>query len=202
MAARVERRSVGIMPTRYGFTADWVMRGVNQVSDFLEEIGEILEHEPNFTERDPVYLLDPTGTEFGIEMALSVPQVPRLHQESVFEHSPIKDPVMFLRRLVNRTVSLRVNPLVDQINESIAVSTGALAESLRRIARSHRHLEARVAALARERHSLAGSAGDRITALEQKVRLLELSVVALEDAINELEMKVKTQSSTEERPLS
>jgi hypothetical protein len=173
------------------------MKGVNQVPDFLDEIGAILDYEADFTERDPVYLIDPTGSEFGIEMAGTIAAVPRLHVEPVLEQSPVRDPLMFVRRIVNRTVALRLNPIIDRINESVGLRVGALAESLRRLATSHRNLEDRVAALSRERRAPTGSSKDRITALEQKLRLLELNVVALEDAISELESKNQDRGGTE-----
>ncbi len=163
------------------------MKGVNKVPDFLDDIAAIIDFEPDFTDRDPVYLIDPTGSEFGIEMAATVAPVPKLTIEPVLESSPLRDPLTFIRRLINRTVALRMNPLIDRINDSIGLRTGALAESLRRLSKSHRRLEARVAALVREHRSPTGATADRILALEQKVRLLELNVVALEDAIEELE---------------
>ncbi len=163
------------------------MKGVSQVPDFLDEIAAILEYESDFTDRDPVYLIDPSGSEFGIEMVGTFPPVPPISVEPPGNVSLARDPRAFLRSVIKRELAPRLNRLIDQINDSIGHRTGALAESLRRLARSHRALERKVSALAQEQHSPRGHAADRITALEQKVRLLELNLVAVEDALSEIE---------------
>ncbi len=163
------------------------MKGVNQVPDFLDEIAAILEYESDFTDRDPVYLIDPTGSEFGIEMVGTFPPVPRIPVDPPGKVSLTREPRAFLGAALRRGLAPRLNRLIDQINDSIGHRTGALAESLRRLARSHRALEKKLSALAQEQRSPRGHAADRITALEQKVRLLELNLVAVEDALSEIE---------------
>jgi hypothetical protein len=145
------------------------MKGVNQVSEFLERIEAVLQKRPPFTQNFPVYVIDPDGSEFGIDMANTVAPAPRLAEQPQPPRSRLEIPVVAALRVPYRTLAPRLNRVIDELNRSIEMRTGFLTESLKRLAKALRALELRT-------EELEISVDGRIRELQSRIETLERSL--------------------------
>lgn len=145
------------------------MRGNNSVADLLDTIEGILEEDGNFTDREPVMVIDPDGDLFAVEFAAQLFPAPEVRLEE--GQGQTRDPRQvsnFARDKLNRAIALRVNPAIERIN----IFGGAVIDSLRRLARSQRHVEDAVRRLAKSTHRENAELQDRIAKLESEVSSL------------------------------
>ncbi len=141
------------------------MRGVNPVPDYLETVAGILEHDRDFTDREPVYSLDPEGSLFWIDRPASHLPIESVVAEPPLRGRSIKWPVRYARYRVNRSLATRANPFIGEVN-----AFGELAlETLRQMASAHRRLEDHVRRLAQRSNSQYRHLAARIDELEAAV---------------------------------
>lgn len=144
------------------------MRGANPVPEYLESIAGILENDRDFTERDPVYAIDPEASLFSVEHPASTLPIPEVKIPERPAIRNVKGASERARYVADRTVGLRVNPSISRVNEFANLAL----EAMRRIATAERKLEEQVR---------------RVTAAEtESLRSLESRIEALEAEVSEL----------------
>lgn len=142
------------------------MRGNNSVADLLDTVDGILIEDADFTEREAVMVIDPEGDLFAVEFAAQLFPAPEVKLEA--ENTQGKDPrqvTNFARDKLNRSVALRVNPAIKQIN----IFGGAVIDTLRRLVRSQRQVEDAVRRLSRKSRKDDAALLKRIEELESQV---------------------------------
>lgn len=142
------------------------MRGNNSVADLLDTVGGILDEDRDFTDREPVMVIDPDGDLFAVEFAAQLFPAPEVRPEP--DQGQRRDPRQvsnFARDKLNRAIALRVNPAIERIN----VFGGAVVDSLRRLAKSQRHVEEAVRRLSRKTHRENAELRTRIEKLEGEI---------------------------------
>lgn len=186
------RLPVAIMPRRESRrVASVQMKGARKVPDFLDRVASVLAQRPSFTEREPVYLIDPTGSEFGIELASTVEPIPRVAEEPQPPKSLLERPVVSALKGIYRTLAPRLNRIVDSTNRAMSLRTSYLQESMRRLAVAQRSLEDRVEKLETDRSSTRESqrelpVREGTHTLSNHLESLEERVAALEARLEEL----------------
>lgn len=207
----VPRLAVAIMPRRESRrVASVQMKGARKVPDFLDRVASVLAQRPSFTEREPVYVIDPTGSEFGIELASTVEPIPRVAEEPQPPKSLLERPVVSALRGIYRTLAPRLNRIVDSTNRAISLRTGHLQESMRRLAVAQRSLEDRLEKLETERSSVrapqrqladpevADTISKHLESLEERVAALEARLEELARIGNEKTERGAETSAPEE----
>lgn len=142
------------------------MRGTNSVADLLDTVEGILDEDRDFTDREPVMIIDPDGDLFAVEFAAQLFPAPEVGLET--DRGQARDPRQvsnFARDKLNRAIALRVNPAIARIN----VFGGAVVDSLRRLARSQRHIEDAVRRLSRKTRREDAELRIRIEMLESEI---------------------------------
>lgn len=142
------------------------MRGNNSVADLLDTVEGILDEDRDFTDREPVMIIDPDGDLFAVEFAAQLFPAPGIELESqhVQPRSP-RQAANFARDKLNNAIALRVNPVLERIN----IFGGAVVDSLRRLARAQRHAEDAIRRLSRKTHKENAELRMRIEKLEGEI---------------------------------
>lgn len=146
------------------------MRGTESVADLLDTVEGILDEDRNFTDREPVMIIDPNGDLFAVEFAAQLFPAPEVKLEASRGQKP--DPRQarnFAREKLNRAIALRVNPAIERIN----FFGGAVVDSLRRLAKSQRQVEDAVRRLSRKTHRGNAELRNRIERLEDEIANLK-----------------------------
>lgn len=144
------------------------MRGVNPVPDYLDKVAGILADDRNFTDREPVYTLDPEGSLFWVDRPAAIlpigAVVPKPPEGQISPNWPGR----YARYRLDRAVALRINDVIGDFN-----AFGDLAlETIRQLAEAHRHLEDELRRLAQKNSREQRELLDEIAVLRSEVSAL------------------------------